>query len=197
MGWNCFGLPYLVHTYKPYEKETFHDDAYEHYNMDIPHKLWLYYDGKFHSDGTTAANEHGGYYSVSSWDTSDWHLPSGETPSIWLGEGIFTQTAAVSDTEELRFYRPLPPSGISGGAKQMTIATTSYYYGDSTKEDTTPKFDIYTRGNMVYVTGLQGNENITIHDSTGRIYNMAKATDTKYSFPQPSVRDLSHLILSP
>lgn len=182
MGWNCFGLPYLVNTYKPYAQETFTGNS--HYNMDIPHKLWLYYDGQFHADGSTKAEGDGGYAQVSSWDSTDWHLPTGETAHIWIGEGIFTQTAAVSDTEELTFYRPV--YSTSGGAKSMHKVGTRFYIGNGIEDNVTPQLNIYARGHMVYVTGLQGDESITIYDSTGRIYNMAKATDTKYSTALPT-----------
>jgi len=198
MGWNCIGLPYLVSSYKPYETETFTGNS--RYNMDIPHKLWLYYDGQYQADGSTAVDGDGGYYSVSSWDTTDWHLPAGETASIWVSEGIFTQTAAVSDSETLTFYRPVYAASSPG--KAISRAGKRYYYGDGIEEETVTSFVINARGRMVYVSGLEGGEKITIYDSTGRIYNMATATDTRYSTALPTtglyivkVNDTRHKII--
>ncbi len=127
MGWNCIGLPWLVSDYSTADTETLSGDS--HYNMNIPHTLWLWYDGKTYPDGTTAANGDGGFYSVSSWDTSDWHLAEGSTAKIWVGEGFFTQTSAVADTEQLTFYRPVYDS--SSPAKQTELDFSDGSYGSS------------------------------------------------------------------
>ncbi len=195
MGWNCFGLPWLVSNYNTAEKETLTGDS--HYNMDIPHTLWLWYDGKTYPDGTTAADGDGGYYSVSSWDTTDWHLATGEQARIWAGEGIFTQTAAVSDTESLMFYRPVYAKETSAkanannaaeAAKMKTTAAHNarYYATDGGIADDNAQLDIRVRGRVIYVTGLQGGEDITVYDTQGRIYNMERATGEQYSTAVPT-----------
>ncbi len=197
MGWNCIGLPYLVSAYKPYDTESFTGNA--RYNMDIPHKLWLYYDGAAAPDGSTV-NGDGGYYSVSSWDTTDnWHLPTGSIPSVWVGEGIFTQTAAVSSTEDLTFYRPVYTDPASGA--KAAPALTRAYVGTIEQEVATT-FTITVRGHIIYVTGLEGDEQITIYDRVGRIYNTAQATSSRYSTAVPTngvyivrVNDVSKKVL--
>ncbi len=110
MGWNAIGLPYLVSDYKPYGNATTaaHGEANNgKYMMNIPHTLWMYYNGTTYSDESTNVNGDGGFYSVSSWKASDWNIPSDETARIWVGEGFFTQTSTLSDTETLTFYRPV------------------------------------------------------------------------------------------
>jgi hypothetical protein len=183
MGWNCIGLPYLVSHYKPYETETF--TGKNHYNMDIPRKLWLYYDGTYTSDGATPVDGDGGYYRVSSWDASDnWHQATGVTPSIWMGEGIFTQTAAVHSTEDLVFYRPVYPA--SAGVKALAPTLTRAYVGPiEEEEDMHPSLSITSQGHTIHITGQEGNERITIFDPTGRIYNTAQATSSRYSTAVP------------
>ncbi len=196
MGWNCIGLPYLVSAYKPYIAESFTGNS--RYNMDIPHKLWLYYDGAAAPDGSTV-NGDGGYYSVSSWDTTDnWHLPTGSIPSVWVGEGIFTQTATVSLTEDLTFYRPVYES--ASGAKAAPTLTRAYV--GTIEQEVATTFSITTRGRIIYVTGLEGDEQITIYDQVGRIYNTAQATSARYSTAVPTngiyivrVNDVSKKVL--
>lgn len=141
MGWNCFGLPYLVSEYKPYETATaYGSDKYMMYN---PHTLWLYFDGTQTPDKTAhdpSPMGDGGYYSVKSWDASDhWYMaPTKEAegdnpavyadPAIWVGEGIFTQTATLDDTEALTFYLPVAPISIANTAK---TSTHRYYFGEA------------------------------------------------------------------
>ncbi len=195
MGWNCIGLPWLVSDYDPSVKETLSGDS--HYNMDIPHTLWLWYDGKTYPDGTTTANGDGGYYSVSSWDATDWHLATDESVRIWAGEGIFTQTAAVSDTENLMFYRPVYSKTISANAyandgdeaaemKKSAARNARYYITDQGIDDAKTQLNLRVRGRVIYVNGLQGGESITIYDTMGRIYNMARATGEQYSTAVPT-----------
>lgn len=141
MGWNLIGLPYLVSNYQPYNRVSTADGnvsvlasgdagyADAPFQMHIPHTLWLYYDGVHYADGTTSANGDGGFYSVSSWDASDWHLAGGATPRIWVGEGFFTQTATFSDTESLVFYRPVAPASFSGGSSNRR-----YYLTEDVRE---------------------------------------------------------------
>lgn len=135
MGWNSFGIPYLVSEYKPYETATTAVHGAENngkYMMNKPHTLWLYYDGNQAPDGTTTKPTmgDGGYYSVKAWlpyndSSSPWHVTDASGAAIWVGEGIFTQTATLDDTESLVFYRPIY-SGGGTGAKGIRI------YGDPT-----------------------------------------------------------------
>lgn len=136
MGWNCFGIPYLVSEYKPYETATTAVHGAENngkYMMNKPHTLWLYYDGNQAPDGTTTKPTmgDGGYYSVKAWlpyndSSSPWHVTDASGAAIWVGEGIFTQTATLDDTESLVFYRPIYTAGGGTGAKGIRI------YGDPT-----------------------------------------------------------------
>ena len=207
MGWNCFGLPYLVSDYSTMDKETLSGE--NHYNMNIPHTLWLYYDGVNYPRSTSdKVNGDGGFFSVSSWDKSDWHLAENDNPRIWLGEGIFTQTSAVADKEELDFYRPVYNSGNGSGSGDNSgdntggstksrldegdeVKTRSahinarYYEGSEDVIEEKTDISIRVRNHIVYISGLQGGENITICDASGRVYNMATATSTTYSTAVP------------
>ena len=191
MGWNCIALPWLVSQYDPSATETFSGNSRR--NMDIPHTLWLWYDGKTCPDGTTAADGDGGFYSVSSWDTSDWHLASADAARVWTGEGIFTQTSAVADTEDLLFYRPVytatsPAKGTvadSEDEEQTVRRNARYYVTPHDTDDISGNLNIRVRGHAVYVSGLKGGESITVYDTVGRVYNMAKASGEQYSTAVP------------
>lgn len=147
MGWNCFGIPYLVSDYKPYQKvsigatpgdaeknKVVENSSTGEYSMNIPHTLWLYYDGKLNSSSQQAApdnskvNGDGGYYSVKSWSSTygDWHLASTATPCLWVGEGIFTQTATLDDTETLKFWLPVAPA-MSAPSSAKSNRNVRYY----------------------------------------------------------------------
>ena len=193
MGWNCFGLPYLVSDYSTMATETLSGDS--HYNMNIPHTLWLYYDGKnYPRKDDDAVNGDGGFFSVSSWTADDWHLATGDNPRIWLGEGIFTQTSAVADTESLDFYRPVytastPAKGTAFTDEDGTTTVrrnARYYEGVEELDDVKGDITVRVRGHVVYVYGLEGGESIVIYDTAGRVYNMAKASCETYSTAVPA-----------
>ncbi len=156
MGWNCIGIPYLVSDYKPYEKaETY--GASDKYMMNIPHTLWLYYDGVHTPDynpETDAADSKlvdgdGGYYSVKAWksDDADWHVAAGTKKALWVGEGFFTQTATLSDTENLTFYRPIAP--ILGAKSSAPRMNARYFYDANGIEDVNDDMNGSRRGESV------------------------------------------------
>ncbi len=211
MGWNCIGIPYLVSDYR-----TFNDASTEgsvavsanayavkagapatHYNMHIPHTLWLYYDGVKAPDGTEVDGK-GGFYSVPSWENTpenSWHLGD-DTPSLWMGEGIFTQTASVTGSEDLTFYRPVYIE------KQSTTETetpspavrkkaTTRYYVDEDIDEEVVRLSISVRNRTIYVRGLQGGEQLAIHDIPGRCYQMATAREGRpewsYAVSHPGI----------
>ena len=161
MGWNLIGLPYAVNTYYPHRRQMAMGD----YTMNVPHTLWMYFDGDYTMTSHDMANTNfvndvfeqvqkavdkgrkskGGYYPVKSWSENwdDWNqvpirypmigvykskedgqkdgkeivtyvltdtvITANPRPRIWMGEGFFTQTAAVNGdgTEELSFSTPL------------------------------------------------------------------------------------------
>ncbi len=186
MGWNCIGLPYLVSDYNPAEMESLTSDS--HYNMNIPHTLWLWYDGVTYPDGTTKADGDGGFYSVPSWDDNDWHLAEDEAARIWVGEGFFTQTAAVADTEKLTFYRPVPPAQTAPAKRRSAAERTTsvrlnarYYVGETDGKDMDSDLTVRVDGHVVYVCGLTGGETVTIYDMSGRACSRATATGEEYS----------------
>ncbi len=150
MGWNCFGIPYLVSEYKPYTMAaTDHATATpQEYQMHLPKKLWLYYDGAQTPDASLKAETDGGHYAgydinksgfycVNSWDetAAAWHLPSTDTPALWMGEGMFAQTASYTD-EALNFYYPVF-SGTVGSAPADRMLTR-IYIEDGSEEDDEP-----------------------------------------------------------
>ncbi len=162
MGWNLIGLPYAVNTYYTHRRQTAMGD----YTMNVPHTLWMYFDGDYTMKSNDMANTNfvndvfeevqkavderrksrGGYYPVKAWSDNwdDWNqvpmqypmlgvydskrggkkeeksdivtyiltdtvLTANPKPRIWMGEGFFTQTAAVNGdgTEQLSFSTPL------------------------------------------------------------------------------------------
>jgi len=113
MGWNCFGIPYLVSEYKPYLQDDDNDfiDNSVAYQMHLPKTLWLYYGASSSAAGSGYVETEGnkaGFYPAKSWEgtTAAWHLAESETPALWVGEGMFAQTASYSD-EDVTFYLPL------------------------------------------------------------------------------------------
>lgn len=137
MGWNCFGIPYLVSEFKPYVSPSADGvnvgASANEYQMHLPKELWLYYDGvqsltEFGTtnDWTTVdAKNYAGFYAAPSWESAaaKWHLTS--TPALWVGEGIFAQTASYTD-ESLRFYLPIyAPAGSAAPARRQA----RYYVG--------------------------------------------------------------------
>ena len=99
MGWNLFGLPYLVSGYDLTAKLTGTTTP----AMDLPHILYTLQDGQ--------------YFTVQSWDGTTTR-PDGTTDgTLSFGKGVFTQTAVIGDgqTESLRFRRPSAPGGTTDG----------------------------------------------------------------------------------
>lgn len=169
MGWNCLGIPYLVSEYKPYlkAKDALYNvtaDAAE-YMMHLPKQLWLYYDGAITTQDMTQnswtvdgmVKNYAGFYAVESWKstTTDWHLPNGSTPSLWVGEGLFTQTASYTD-ESLLFYLPICNTA-SNAAPIRTLQRI--YVGDGIEDE----MDSDEREVIIY--DLQGRrvQNPTTH----------------------------------
>ncbi len=205
MGWNCIGLPYLVSEYRTYDndyvKKALNVDETVLYNMQTPKTLWLYYNGKT-PDNIGTVDGDGGYFSVKSWEftnngdgTNSWHLPSefGDA-RIWIGEGIFTQTAAVGTEEALTFYRPIAPTQQTvtpgtgegnGGAQTAPRRTnTRYYAGEESIEDRMElNLTIRVRQRTVSISGLKGGEHVAIYDAAGRLY----ASGTASKAPEDSV----------
>ena len=98
MGWNLFGLPYLVSGYDLTAKLTGTTPA-----MDLPHILYTLQDGQ--------------YFTMQSWDGTTTR-PDGTTDgTLSFGKGVFTQTAVIGDgqTESLRFRRPSAPGETTDG----------------------------------------------------------------------------------
>ncbi len=197
MGWNCIGLPYLVSNYQTHSSDyaAAHGFSSE-YNMHLPHTLWLHYDGTTSPDGTPV-NGDGGFYSVPSWEyieemvdgvkTNNWHLPDGETPRIWVGEGIFVQTAAVSDSVALTFHRPVPPAA-SPANKKLHSFNTRHFSTVEAQGMSDDRLQIGVRHRTVYVYGLDGDENIAIYDASGRCHVRAVAGgDTEWQTTLPNV----------
>ncbi|MCR5361061.1 MAG: hypothetical protein K6E73_03505 [Bacteroidales bacterium] len=146
MGWNCFGIPYLVSEYKPYEMA--YDDDYNftasavEYKMQLPKELWLYYDGlQTLADSLPNSiwtkvdhKNYAGFYAVSSAksNAADWHLATDVTPALWVGEGMFAQTASYT-SEDLYFYLPIYGKATSDAARARTLMRL--YVGDAIEDE--------------------------------------------------------------
>lgn len=185
MGWNLIGIPYLVSDYKPYLSSSGSSmSSGSNYMMNLPHTLWLYYDGATYPDGSTKANGDGGYYTVTSWDADGWHLPSTDYARLWTGEGIFTQTSTINGSESLMFYRPVYKSVAGSSAKSR--ANVRYYSGaienDGEEElnDALNNVRISVNKNMVIVSNLTGTENIDIFSVNGICHRHAERSVGTY-----------------
>ncbi len=180
MGWNCIGLPYLVSNYET-QKTTYSGEE-GIYNLNLPHTLWLYYDGTMGRDGELVDGD-GGFYSVPSWSdvTAEWHLGTNlDRPRLWMGEGIFTQTAAVDAEETLTFYRPVLsiPEEIEVKGERRN---TRFYVGDEEEMmDELTHLLITTSGRTIRISGLMGGERITVYDVSGR--RMAGGTASAFEW---------------
>lgn len=136
MGWNCVGLPYLVSNYQSYDWVDPTDplaacagtQLTDRRRMHIPHQMWLWYDGTQDAKGNTNLSR-GGYYSVNSWDAASWATHEDEA-AIWVGEGIFLQTASNTGTETVQFYLPDYKTLTSSTRRQMRLRLT-----DAVEED--------------------------------------------------------------
>ena len=176
MGWNCIGVPYLVSNYKTYD-----NPSSGVYFMDAPHKMWLYYDGKTASDGTTSADGDGGFYSVNSWD-SDWHVESTDVARIWAGEGFFVQTARLTDDEELVFYRPV--YSASGAAKHMNARILSD--GQSAQEEmiadeVASDVKVYVANHKLFVKNITEGADINVYTVSGKAEITDHTENSEYS----------------
>lgn len=143
MGWNCFGIPYLVSDYKPYRMA--YDAQYNttatsvEYMMHLPKQLWLYYDGlqtlndfgQVNSWTSADAINYAGFYAAPSWSNvaSEWHLAT--APRLWVGEGMFAQTASFAD-EDLRFYLPIFEAGEGAAPMRKQVR---FYVGSGIEEE--------------------------------------------------------------
>lgn len=134
MSWNCFGIPYLVSEYMPYlgtDGNAYTDGAYM---MQTPRQLWLYYDGKQMPDGTVDNVNGAGFYPVNSWEdgTTEWHIATDDSPRLWVGEGLFAQSATHDVTEQVDFYLP-----VFGGASRsmMPYRNSRVYVRDAFESD--------------------------------------------------------------
>ncbi len=194
MGWNCIGMPYLVSDYQTIGHAYVPSDMpASYYNMHVPHTLWLYYNGKTpaDTDDESFVDGDGGFYSVPSWENTtenSWHLPTNDTPRLWFGEGIFVQTAALSKSEDLTFYRP---KYVTSSSSPVRGRSTTRYYVDEDIDETVVSLDIVVRGRTIYVRGLQGGEQLAIHDIPGRCYQMATAREGRpewsYALSHPGI----------
>ncbi len=182
MGWNAIGVPYLVSGYSTCGKNY---SGGSKYNMNLPHEMWLYYDGKKCQDGVTDVNGDGGYYSVSSWDDTDWHLAPDEDAVVWMGEGIFVQTAKFSGDEELSFCRPVYTAPASPARKRTN---TRYYIGNENPEkdidiadSSKAVYSVYVRNHTLHIENLEGGEIISIFSADGRLEKKTVSDGSSFS----------------
>lgn len=95
MGWNLFGIPYLVSRYDLGE-------------TDIPHVVYQWNDGT--------------YSTVQTWEGGE--SATGHRNAS-VGEGMFTQTAVIGTAENLHFPRPVyrEEAGLAAMSKYHLFLT--------------------------------------------------------------------------
>jgi hypothetical protein len=105
MGWNLVGLPWLVSDYATKDQ------------MNVPHIIYgeLLNDDLNPDEGASAPSYSGGrFYTGRSWHSDD-------ALTLSPGEGFFTQTAVLGETETLTFKRPEYSAGGGGGGARQWI----------------------------------------------------------------------------
>ncbi|MCQ2266400.1 MAG: hypothetical protein MJZ40_01655 [Bacteroidaceae bacterium] len=175
MGWNCVGLPYLVSNYQSYDwvnptnplAACAGTQLTDRRRMHIPHQMWLWYDGTKDAKGNTNLSR-GGYYSVNSWDATSWATQEGEA-AIWVGEGIFLQTASNTGTETVQFYLPDYKTLTSSTRRQMRLRLT-----DAVEEDNlTPLAPaprtrkVTVKAGLLSLAPSEGASAIEVYDTQG------------------------------
>ncbi|MBR4730422.1 MAG: hypothetical protein IK075_09235, partial [Prevotella sp.] len=132
MGWNLVGLPWLVCGYKTYAIDASGDyDSSSHdYQMNVPH---VFYSNLSKGLTEPAAGSYtdGQFYTGQSW-------ADGSTLSP--GEGFFTQTAVLGETETLTFKLPvyIGTAPVSPVRQRIGIRHQS---GNSTRSAASARFD--------------------------------------------------------
>ena len=169
MGWNLVGLPWLISNYAT---DTY-DGTEKTYQMNVPH---LFY--KMGGDGEYTEKSSGSVYSEQSW-------ASGATLSV--GDGFFTQTAIIGDSEMLTFKLLMysDPSGLVAPARRRVgIARQS----DGTRSDEKVMFedvvDVYPQAEadakMDYRLGSDGIKWMAFDERVAQIY-VQNAVGTRLS----------------
>jgi hypothetical protein len=147
MGWNLKGMPYLVNQYRT----DIYDDTDKTYNMNVPHLLYT-----MNADGD-------GYNEKRSWD---------EGVILGLGEGYFTQTAIIGDSEDLIFKVPM--FNVSTGSRsviddlEMPIAVQS---APSVQK-------VVSRNGRIPLRGFEKDDHIRIYNPSGALIFTGPASDS-------------------
>ena len=169
MGWNLVGLPWLISNYAT---DTY-DGTEKSYQMNVPH---LFY--KMGGDGEYTEKSSGSVYSEQSW-------ASGATLSV--GDGFFTQTAIIGDSEMLSFKLLMysdPSSLVAPARRRVGIARQS----DGTRSDEKVMYedvvDVYPQAEadakMDYRLGSDGIKWMAFDERVAQIY-VQNAVGTRLS----------------
>ena len=104
MGWNLKGSPWLVSDYVT-------GGSNPDFNMNVPHVIYRSLDKTYALN--TADATYGQFYTTESWDASTMLSP---------GDGFFTQTAAIGESEALKFKVPYyGQTTMTPARKRLTI----------------------------------------------------------------------------
>ena len=120
MGWNLKGSPWLVSEYAT-------GGTNPDYNMHVPHVIYRSLGNTYAQN--TANTTYGQFYTEQSWDGSATLSP---------GDGFFTQTAAIGESEALRFKVPYYGYETEAPVKEMLTVCLfdDYGYGDQVAIET-------------------------------------------------------------
>ncbi len=176
MGWNLVGLPWLVSNYMT---NTIADGTYA---MNVPHIFYsdlsntLYNSIDADNDGKPDVLANGQFYTKQSWIAGS---------SLSPGEGFFTQTAVLGETETLTFKLPVYSSGGGSGARQR-VGITRQKAGTRGEEmklyedfvDVYPKVEADTE--MSYKLGSDGLKWMAFNEHVAQIY-VQNAVGTRLS----------------
>ena len=161
MGWNLTGLPWLVSDYAT------HTLSGGTYAMNVPHVFYSNLSRGL-TEPATGSYTDGQFYTKQSW-------ADGSTLSP--GEGFFTQTAVLGETETLTFKLPVVPSGGGGGGARQRIAIR-HQSDNTTRSSESIRFDdvvdVYPQegadASLDYRLGSDGIKWMAFDKSLAQIY---------------------------
>lgn len=179
MGWNLFGIPYLVSRYDLGE-------------TDIPHVVYQWNDGT--------------YSTVQTWEGGE--SATGHRNAS-VGEGMFTQTAVIGTAENLHFPRPVyrEEAGLAAMGKYHLFLTSEtgedrFIFGTTDREGAGEEYAAGSDGlklmalrktaPQVYATGSTGTRFSLMNevDETAAVQIGVKTVAGEYTFSLGETADL-------
>ncbi len=120
MGWNLKGSPWLVAQFTT-------GGTNPDFGMNVPHVLYRTMSRTLSELATADELAYGQFYTDRSWS---------DGVALTLGDGFFTQTAVMADSEELSFCRPQYAGATEAPVRAAEQLDIDLWTGDATAADT-------------------------------------------------------------